>query len=79
MFLSLSTLKWKYRFCLEKDFKPMLGGLVYDEEGRIAGAKSVYMKWMGRMNSSLAMNPEGPETQATGTGELVGLFTLLDK
>ena len=59
--------------CLEKDFKPLLGGIEYDEEGRISGAKSVYMKWMGRMNSTLAMNPKGPVTQSTGTGELVGL------
>ena len=59
--------------CLEKDYKPLLGGVEYDEAGRISGAKSVYMKWMGRMNSTQAMNPQGPATQSTGTGELVGL------
>ena len=60
--------------CLEKDYKPLLGGVEYDEAGRISGAKSVYMKWMGRMNSTQAMNPQGPATQSTGTGELVGLI-----
>jgi len=53
----------------ERDFKPLLGGVTYDENGRIVAARAVMMKLMGRMNTSLALQQGG--SNDAGTGELV--------
>ena len=55
----------------------MLGGISYDGSGRIVGARSVYMKWMGRMNSTIALEEGGSNTE--GTGEMVSKYKNQEK
>jgi len=62
---------WGYSelYLAERDFSELLGGVTKDENGKITGARAVLMKWMGKMNSSLAIAEGGSNSE--GTGEMV--------
>jgi len=63
--------KWGYSelYLTENDFLPLLSGLTKDADGLVVGAQATTMKFMGRMNATLAMAEGGSDD--AGTGELV--------
>ena len=57
----------------EKDFASMLSGIQRDGLGKIMSASATMMKWMGRMNATLALMQ--PADDSGTRGELVDLAT----
>ena len=57
----------------EKDFSSMLSGIQRDGLGKIMSASATMMKWMGRMNATLALMQ--PADDSGTRGELVDLAT----
>ena len=51
----------------------MLSGILRDGEGQIVSASATIIKWMGRMNATLAL--ETPADDSGTRGELVDLET----
>ena len=42
------------RFLQERDFSQYLGGIEYDVQGRIVGAKATFIRWFGESNTTAA-------------------------
>lgn len=48
-------------FLSDKNFKDFLGGISYDEHGRITGARATQIQWFGRMNATEALLNPAPD------------------
>ena len=60
-------------FLRDKDFTSMLSNIRRNSEGEIISAGATIMKWMGRMNATLAL--QQPADDSGTRGELVDLAT----
>jgi len=66
---------WSELYMTERDFKSLLGGIVYDDNDQIINATATKMMWMGKMNATRALAEGGSDV--AGTGELVDRDTDL--
>ena len=53
-------------YMIERDFGSMLSGVQRDENGNIISAKATIMRWMGKMNATLALLEGGKNDAGTG-------------
>ena len=53
-------------FLIERDFKTLLGGAEYDDEGKIISARAVELKLIGLQNGTAALHDEIKADSALG-------------
>ena len=53
-------------FLIERDFKTLLGGAEYDDEGNIISARAVELKLIGLQNGTAALHDEIKADSALG-------------
>ena len=65
-------------FLIERDFKTLLGGAEYDNEGKIISARAVELKLIGLQNGTAALHDEIKADSALGEYVISRLYTYVN-